>query len=77
MAFRQKKKAADILLISTTLFGAGNRTLFSAIESSTGAFSQIYPAASCTKNLEFVSRPTTYAQNEKPSFEDGFSFWSW
>ena len=34
-------------------FGRGRRTLFSTIESSTGAFSQIFPAASCTKNLEF------------------------
>ena len=37
-------------------FGAGSRTLFSAIEQSTGLFSQICPARRCTANLEI--RPT-------------------
>ena len=39
------------------IFGAGDRTFFSTIERSTGPFSQIFSAAGCTENLEFVSSP--------------------
>ena len=40
--------------------GRGRRALFSTIERSTGPFSQIFPAASCTKNLEFRFEPFHY-----------------
>jgi hypothetical protein len=41
------------------LFGGDGEIFLSTIESATGTFSQIFPAASCTKNLEFrfESRP--------------------
>ena len=44
-------------LWNVDFYGGRGWILFSTIESSTGAFSQIFPAEGCTKNLEFVSNP--------------------
>jgi len=58
-------------------FGGDGENLLSTIESPTGAFSHIFPAASCSENMEFVSR-LAFKLNEKDTQKGVlFNWWRW